>query len=92
MRSPRRPDSELESLRFYREEFQPCEQCHLIGVTPERAFQFAYGPDDDQNFGAFLAAHAELFPPIADKLSLPLETRQLLHKIGQVRGELCLNR
>lgn len=41
---------------------------------PERAFQFAYGPDDQREFGAFLAVHAEWFPPIARQLCLPLES------------------
>lgn len=43
---------------------------------PERAFQFAYGPDDNQDFGAFLAADAKLFPALAEKLSLPLQELQ----------------
>lgn len=42
---------------------------------PERAFQFAYGPDDNRDFGAFLAANAELFPDLAERLSLPLQAR-----------------
>lgn len=33
---------------------------------PERAFQFAYRPDNHQDFGAFLAANAELFPAFAN--------------------------
>jgi len=40
---------------------------------PERCFQFAYGRGENQEHGAFLAAHGELFEQVARELGLPLE-------------------
>lgn len=40
---------------------------------PERAFQFESGRDDNEEFGAFLAADRLLFPRMAGELGLPIK-------------------
>lgn len=40
---------------------------------PERAFMFEFGRGENGEHGAFVAAHGELFPPVAAELGLPLQ-------------------
>ena len=39
---------------------------------PERAYLFEFGRGENDEHGAFVAAHGELFPQVAAELGLPL--------------------